>query len=182
MYDSPTGKIVGGSYLGKSHISKGVFPEGDANIDPKVSATYYVADRKYNIKIINDYLKKDYTVLLDRYVESNMAHQGGKIQNTDERKAMYKWLEKLEYDLFELLKPDMTIFLYMPYEHALKLRMKKNEASDQLEGDKKHLLDAQKSYLELAKIYKFKTINCIKNRKIRSKEDIHENIYNILSI
>ena len=48
-YNSPTGKIVGGPYLGKSYICEGWFEEGAPNVDPKVSALYYAADRLYNI-------------------------------------------------------------------------------------------------------------------------------------
>ena len=53
-YDSPTGKIVGGPYLGKDYICEGWFPEGAANVDPKVSSLYYAADRKYNVKNIEE--------------------------------------------------------------------------------------------------------------------------------
>ena len=48
MYESPTGKIVGGAYLGKPEISEGLFPEGAPNVDPLVACLYYAADRKYN--------------------------------------------------------------------------------------------------------------------------------------
>ena len=48
-YQSPTGKIIGGPYLGKSYICEGWFPEGAPQVDPKVAALYYAADRKYNI-------------------------------------------------------------------------------------------------------------------------------------
>ena len=53
-YDSPTGKIVGGPYLGKDYICEGWFSEGAANVDPKVSSLYYAADRKYNVKNIEE--------------------------------------------------------------------------------------------------------------------------------
>ena len=57
-YDSPTGKIVGGAYLGKPEISESVFPETSANVDPLVSSLYYAADRRYNSKKINELLNK----------------------------------------------------------------------------------------------------------------------------
>ena len=50
MYDTPTGMIVGGPYLGKKHISDGWFPEGASNVNPKVASLYYAADRLYNIE------------------------------------------------------------------------------------------------------------------------------------
>lgn len=180
MYDTPTGKIVGGPYLGKEYISKGLFEEGAANVDPKVSALYFAADRKYNANKIKELLNNGYNVLLDRYVESNMAHQGGKLKTTEERIEMYKWLESLEYDLLELPKPDLTIFLYMPYKYALELKKNRSESPDQHEASEEHLINAEKAYLELANLYNFSIVNCVENNKVRKIEDIHEDIYSLV--
>ena len=49
MYDSPTGKIIGGAYLGKPEIGKSIFPEGAVNVDPYITCLYFAADRKYNM-------------------------------------------------------------------------------------------------------------------------------------
>ena len=177
MYDTPTGKIVGGSYLGKKHISEGLFKEGAANIDPKVASLYYAADRRYNAYKIKELLDNGSNVLLDRYVESNMGHQGGKLHTPEERLAMYKWLEALEYDLLELPRPDLTIFLYMPYQYALELKKNRQEEPDQHELNEEHLINAEQTYLELVELYGFKQIDCVKNNKIKSIEEIHEEIY-----
>lgn len=178
-YSSPTGKIVGGPYLGKQHISEGIFPEGAGNVDPKVASLYYAADRRYNKKLITDLLDNDVFVLLDRYVESNMGHQGGKITNKEERLKMYKWLENLEYNLLELPKPDLVIFLYMPYQYATELKKNREEAADQHESNPEHLINAENTYLELAELYNFRKVDCVKDGIVRSIEDIHEEIYKI---
>ena len=47
-YDSPTGKIVGGPYLGKEEISHSYFSEGAVNVNPKVASLYFAADRLYS--------------------------------------------------------------------------------------------------------------------------------------
>lgn len=180
MYDTPTGKIVGGSYLGKEYISKGLFLEGATNVNPKVAALYYAADRKYNEHKITKLLDEGFDVLLDRYVESNMAHQGGKIEDSKKRLEMYKWLEDLEYNLLDLPKPDLTIFLYMPYQYATRLKKERKEASDQHESNEEHLINAQNAFLELADLYNFKIVNCVKNNVIRSIENINEEIYSIV--
>ena len=77
-YDTPTGKIVGGAYLGKPEICESFF-ENAVKLDPKIACLYYAADRKYNIGKVLDYIDKGYYVILDRYVTSNLAHQGCKI-------------------------------------------------------------------------------------------------------
>ena len=93
-YESPTGKIIGGPYLGKEEICECWFKEGAVNVDPKVTSLYYAADRKYNEKELRDYLDNDYFVICDRYTSSNMAHQGSKIKDDNERFNMYQWIDK----------------------------------------------------------------------------------------
>lgn len=176
-YNSPTGKIIGGPYLGKEHIGPCFFEEGPTKVDPKVASLYYAADRKYNIDKINFLLDNGYNVILDRYIYSNMAHQGGKLKNKKEREDMYDWLDKLEFELMELPKPEITIFLHMPFEAASVLKQNREEAPDGHEKDKKHLLNAEKAYLELAHKYNFEIIECSADGKPRTIEEINEEVY-----
>ena len=181
MYDTPTGKIIGGSYLGKEYIGECVFPEGPVNVDPKVAALYYAADRRYNIKMINDLLDQGVDVVLDRYVESNMGHQGAKILDEDERKELYDWLAKLEYDILELPRPDLTIFLYMPYKKVAELKALRSEPGDLHENNLLYIRNAEHAYIELAEMNGYKKIDCVdKNSKLRDIMDIHEEVYNIV--
>ncbi len=179
MYDTPTGKIVGGPYLGKEYICEGWFPETAPNVDPKVSSLYYAADRKYNCPKIKEELAKGNNVILDRYTFSNMAHQGGKIFDEVERNNMYDWLDNLEFKLLNLPKPDICIFLHMPYEAAVILKSNRSESPDQNEANSEHLKHAEKAYMEVAKKFDFKTIECSTNMSdnivredIKTKEDI----------
>lgn len=174
-YDSPTGRIIGGPYLGKEEISKCWFPEGAIHVDPKVACLYYAADRKYNEKEIKEYLDNDYFVICDRYISSNMAHQGSKILDDNERFNMYQWIDKLEYWLLGLPKPDKTIFLHVPYSYAFEL--KKNRISlDEHEKSEEHLKNSEIAYLELSSYYNWININCIKDNSIRTIEDINNEI------
>lgn len=176
-YDSPTGKIVGGPYLGKSYICDGWFPEGAPNVDALVASAYYTADRRYNIGIINEHLNNGEIVICDRYVESNMAHQGGKLHDKDERLKMYKKLDTLEFDIMELPRPDAVLFLYMPYEYACILKNTRVEAPDQHERNKEHLRNAEDAYLELTDLYNFIKIDCVKDDAIRTIDEIHDDVY-----
>src|SRR5574344_595282 len=142
-YTSPTGKIVGGPYLGKEYICEGWFPEGASRVDPMVSSLYYAADRKYNINKIELLLENGVNVILDRYVYSNMAHQGGKILTPNQRNYMYEWLETLEFKLLGLPKADIKIFLHMPYKFASLLRQNRIERPDQNESSSSHLQNAE---------------------------------------
>ena len=90
---------------------------------------------------------------------------------------MYEWLENLEFNLLELEKPDIKVFLYVPYEVSLELKKNRVEALDQHENNKKHLIHAERAYLELSDIYNFKEIDCSKDNKILSIEAINDILY-----
>ena len=154
MYDTPTGRIIGGPYLGKESICHGWFKEGANNVPAKVASLYYAADRLYNINVINHYLDNDYIVILDRYVTSNMGHQAGKIKDKNERYEMFKWLEKLEYELLELPKPDIKLFLHMPYTYSKKLQNNRAEL-DEHELSEDNLINAENAYLEMTELFDF---------------------------
>ena len=176
MYDTPTGKIVGGPYLGKEYISECWFSEGAINVDPKVAALYYAADRKYNIGKVNELLNNGINVILDRYVYSNLAHQGGKIKDKEERFKMYDWLDKLEFGLLEL--PHAEVFLHMPYEVSLILKKNRKEGMDQHEASKEYLIASENAYKEIANMYDFKTIECNIGESPRKIEDVNDELYN----
>lgn len=180
-YSSPTGKIIAGPYLGKEVFDNCYFDEGSSKVDPKVASLYYAADRKYNIDKILFLLNQGYNVILDRYIYSNMAHQGGKIEDQEKREEMYNWLDKLEFDLMELPKPDLTIFLHMPVKIAKQLKKHRKEKADGHEKDENHLLQAEKAYLELAKKYDFITVECAtKDGHPKDIDQINNTLYDIV--
>lgn len=188
MYDTPTGKIIGACLLGKPDMCKELlktnhsfFPEGGGNVDPLTALALYAADRRYNLPIINDLLNQGYIVILDRYVASNMAHRGGQIATKKERLKMYKKIETLEYVINELPKPDKTVLLYLPYAYACILKKGREEAADEAESNVEYLKRGEKAYLELADLYNYDIINCVKDKKIRTIEDINEELYKIIT-
>ena len=176
MYDTPTGKIVGGPLLGKEYICDGWFPEGAPAVDGKVASLYYAADRYYNLSKIEEALDAGKIVILDRYTYSNMGHQGGKLENKEDRIARYKFIETLEFELLGLPKPDGVILLFMPVESAKEIRAKRPEKLDEAERDEHHLLLAQNAYLEMAELYNFKVVNCAIDGKIKSIDEISEEV------
>lgn len=180
MYDTPTGKIVGGAFLGKQQIDIApVFPETSANVDPKVASLFYAADRHYNKQKIYSYLQQDYVVVMDRYVESNMACQGCKM-NPDERKSFFEFIKSLEYDLLKMPKPDLKILLYMPIWASTKLKEKRIEKPDQNESNEKYMKMAEETYLYLAKNLDFHTIDCVKGEDIKSIDQIQLEVFDFV--
>ena len=187
-YDTPTGKIIGACYLGREEIcnevlngKNGWFEEGASNVDGLVSSLYYAADRKYNIEKIENLLENGINVILDRYTFSNMAHQGGKIISQEKRFQFFKKMELLEFELLELPKPDFVVLLYVPYQTSIELQKTRNETLDQNEQDKKHLKRAEQTYLELRALYRFKMIECTKDNQMRTIEEIHQELYQMIN-
>ena len=121
-------------------------------------------------------MNRGISLILDRYVYSNMAHQAGKIEDMNERMNMYAWLDILEFKLLELPKPDIALFLHMPSEFAKQLKQSRDEVPDQLESDEDYLKKAENAYIELASVYKWKTIECVENDRIKTIEEIGKEV------
>ena len=178
MYKSPTGKIFKNCVLGKD--GNGYFEEGYENLDPYVVCLYTAADRKYHKEKIERYLKNDYIVILNRYTSSNMAHQGSRYSDSEERFYMYQWIDKLEYWLLKLPKPDCTILLKVPAKYLNQLSEKQvafNFQEDIFDQD-----SVLKAYIELSELYNWDSIDCVSNNKMKSVEEIHEEIMKIVRI
>lgn len=169
MYDTPTGRIFKDCLLSNNNY----FNEGIDSLDPELVCLYTAADRKYNIKKINDYLMNGYIVVINRYTSSNMANQGSKYEDSEDRFYMYQWIDKLEYWLLKLPKPDYTILLNMPYKYN-------NQLSFELTNEDSKQERVLESYLELAGLYNWDIINCIDEDKEKTIDEIHEEIMELL--
>jgi dTMP kinase len=182
-YGSPTGDIVGDCYLGKNkRIKTGSWFKNADQLDPKIACAYYAADRRAALPVINRILGTGGLLVLDRYIPSNQGHQCGKIDDFRKREIMRDWIERLEYDMFEMPRPDYIIFLHMPYSISLELREIRGEKPDAHESSEEHLRNAERSYIELAKHYGWKRINCsFDGKNPRSVDDIHEEIFGHIS-
>ena len=90
---------------------------------------------------------------------------------------IYKWIEKLEFDLLKLPKCDIGVFLHMPTKEANLLK-KNRTILDQLEKDANHLNNAENAYQEIATKYNFYKIECVRNNKIRTIEEISDELNN----
>jgi len=184
-YDTPSGRIVGQCYLGKDRWGedKEWFGSPDS-VDPKAASLYYAADRRFNLPQLQKFLSENDFLLLDRYTTSNMGHQGGKIRDPAKRAEFYEWIDKLEHQLLELPKPDLTLLLLMPWQVGQQLGAKMNEKLDGLERDSNHLKNAEEAYLQLAQIYNWSKIDCTTKgtlESIKTREQIEEEVWKIVT-
>ncbi len=176
VYQSSTGRVVGGAFLGKPEICQSFFDDASL-VDPKVSSLYYAADRRYH----NYAFKGDVDVLiLDRYTYSNMAHQGSKMADKKSRRAFYDFVDKLEFDLLELPRPDKVVVLYVNPEISLGLIKQRNQL-DHNEKNTEFIKKGAETYLELAELYDFDVIKCDQGDKMHSIESINDELYNLIA-
>ena len=171
------------SSLVKMYLS-GEFGENAKDVSPYIASTFYAADRYATYKrFLEKYYNDGGIILADRYTTANMVHQSGKISDKEEREKFLDWLWDFEFNLYGLPVPTKSFFLNMPTEYAIEL-MKNREnkfthetKKDIHERDKQHLLDAYNAACDLVDKYNWYEVKCIKDEKIRTIEDIHEEIY-----
>lgn len=180
-YETPTGRIIGGPLLGKPSIMASWFDK-PMELDAKVATLYYAADRRASLPVIKKLLDENDFLIMDRYVYSNMAHQGSKIDSKEERIKIYNFLETLEFNLLELPKADIVIFLYLPYAYGEEIKKNRNELLDEAEKNKLHQIRSEQVYLELTEIYNFIKIDCFKDDKVKSREEISSEVIKKLKI
>ncbi|MFA6077208.1 MAG: dTMP kinase [Candidatus Paceibacterota bacterium] len=157
------------------------------NIHPKIASIVYAADRWESKEKIQNWIQQGYIVVMDRYISSNQIHQGGKISNIKKREAFLMWLAEMEYKVFKIPAPDLTVYLSLPVEMVLKLikvrdykgaRAYLGSKKDVHEKDKNFLKNSIKSALWLAKTQKnWMKIECMENGKLLSFPAIHDEIY-----
>lgn len=153
-------------------------------VGPYVGSIFYAADRYDASFKIRQWLREGKVVLSNRYVTANMGHQGGKIDNQLERKAYFDWLYKLEYELFNIPKPDLNIILHVPAEIAQAQAIARaredfdGKTKDIHEDNLEHLKKAEETYLEIANIYdNFALISCALDSQIKTREEIHDLVW-----
>lgn len=153
--------------------------------DPRVASVLYAADRFESKSLLSQLLDSNDVVVLDRYVSANMLHQGAKIADEDERTEFLLWLEHVEYDIFGLPKPDTTILLSVAPEHSESILTEMvtsgTKTADLAENDREHQRRVAlcMDWLSTMKD-NWITVHCSSKTELRSREDIHEEVYGIV--
>ncbi len=84
-------------------------------VNPYLVALIYAGDRYDASFMINTWIKDGYLVLTDRYVYSNIAFQCAKLSSVQERAELREWIKNLEFNYHDIPKPDLSIFLNVPF-------------------------------------------------------------------
>lgn len=157
------------------------------SLDPHIASVLYAADRFESKATLEKWLAQGFVVVLDRYVSANQIHQGGKIADAKERKKFLDWLERMEFGIFGLPRPDVIFYLDVPMEISEKLLDEQSSFSkkkyskgkkDLAETNATHQSDARKNALALIrKKNHWVRISCAEKGSLFSREVIAERIW-----
>jgi len=113
-----------------------------------------------------------------------MVHQAGKIYDSDERQRFLDWLWDYEFNIFGLPVPDHVFFLNIPPDvNQILMQGRANKITGEAKQDiheksLTHLQDSYNSGMELVEQYGWTEISCISDNKLRSIQDINNEIFN----
>ena len=157
---------------------------GPEEVGPYRASIFYAADRYDASFKIRRWLRGGKIVIANRYVTANMGHQGGKIDNPLEKKHFFDWLYELEYEIFNIPRPDLNIILHVPAEISQRLARGRQKldwvgkTNDIHQEDLGHLKKAEQAYLQIAQSYpNFALIECAAYGQILSREKISDLIW-----
>ncbi|MDO8603861.1 MAG: deoxynucleoside kinase [bacterium] len=159
-------------------------------VDPRVASVLYAGDRFETSSKIRKWLDAGYVVIADRYVSANQIHQGGKISDTKERKEFLKWLDTMEYSVFKLPRPDMVIYLDVPFEVSkewLKSKVAQRKKAylkgrkDVAEENLRYLENSRNAALDLYKQNRgWEKVECCKGNVCMFPEQVHEQVFGLV--
>lgn len=180
-YDSPSSSLI------KMYLD-GTFGGEPGDVNPYIASTFYTVDRYATYKkTLEGFYRQGGVIIADRYTTANMVHQTVKISGSAAKENYLQWLLDFEYRLFQLPQPDCVVFLDMPPEYSGRLLEARAEKTDLAgkdihEKDKNYMIQSYYSALEMADRFQWARVNCVADGKLRSIEEIHEDVYSIVKL
>lgn len=160
----------------------GEFGDRPDAVNPYAASAFYAVDRYASYKKDwGNFYRQGGIIIADRYTTSNMVHQAVKFDVPEAQESFLDWLWDLEFNKFGLPVPDAVIFLDMPPEYSKMLREERakqaGKGPDIHERDEQYLKDCYTAYCLVANKYQWHTVSCIDHEKIKTVEEIHEELY-----
>ncbi len=124
-------------------------------VHPQLAAVLYAGDRFESRPLLMQLMEDNDVVVLDRFVGSNLAHQSAKLDGA-ERTALVDWIENIEYEVFQLPRPALTVLIDMSSQMSRELVSRKatrdytDQEADLQESDLPYLERVRRCYLALA--------------------------------
>ena len=177
QYSEPSSALIR-MYLG------GEFGARPSDVNAYAASAFYSVDRYASYKKVwGQWYESGGLVVSDRYTTSNAVHQASK-EPEEKRKDFLSWLYDLEYGKLGLPKPDLILYLDVPTDFTETMMRRREQDThthaDIHEQDLNYLAACRQSGKAAAAFYGWKVIQCVRDGKMRSIEDIHEEIYRLV--
>ncbi|MCM2450864.1 nucleoside/nucleotide kinase family protein [Agrobacterium vitis] len=162
-----------------SEIGQYLYGEFGALMDvhPKLGALLYAGDRFESTDFIAAELAKCDVVVCDRYTPSNQAHHAAKLPQ-EQWLEFFEWVDKLEYGVFRVRRPDIVFFLDTDSSAASNLISKKpprnytDRAADIHEIDTNYQSNVHSAYQLLAERNSWARISCSRDGAMKTEDEI----------
>ena len=159
----------------------GAFGTHPDDVNAYAASTFYSVDRYASYKQDwGKYYEAGGLLIADRYTTSNAVHQAGKLPD-GEREKYLDWLFGFEYGLLGLPEPSLVFYLDVPTELTEKMMREREQATntkaDIHERNDKYLHQCREVARQAAAYFGWTVVSCVKDGKLRSIEDIHEELY-----
>lgn len=157
---------------------------GADDVSPYAGSLFYALDRFQASKEIKQAITDGKIVLCDRFVGSNMAHQGTKFKDEAKRRGYFLWLDNLEFDTLGIPRPDLNFVLNAPLETILQRLQSREKSNNNFKKDihevnQKHIAKSLQVYKDLCNIFPkdFQLIDSERGGCILNKQEIGKLIW-----
>lgn len=156
------------------------------DVSPFLVSLLYAGDRLESREMLQKACDDNDVVVVDRYVASNVAHQGAKL-DPDERPEFIEWIDRVEHEIYRLPRPDLVLLLDLPVETAQRLITRKrtrdytDKPADIQEADAEYLARVRDLYLELAaQRSNWRRIDSVGQQGLRTIDDVAEKVWDVV--
>ncbi len=170
----------------KMYLS-GELGETADSVNPYAASALFAVDRFCSYRTSwKKYLDEGDIVIADRYVTSNFIHQASKISDISEKERFLSFQADFEYKKLGLPEPDAVIFLDVPPDISLALMKEREnkfthgEIKDIHERDPEYIKKSYENARFVADRFGFKKIDCTRDGKLKSIEEISDEIMKAL--
>ncbi len=172
-YESDSSALIR-MYLG------GAFGSDPGDVNAYAASTFYAVDRYASYKQDwGSYYENGGLIVADRYTTSNAVHQASKLPQ-EEREPYLSWLFHFEYEQLGLPKPDVVFYLDVPTEITGQMMRKReadtNTQADIHEKDEQYLRECRANARHVAELCGWERVECVQEGRMRSIEEIHDEI------
>lgn len=159
-------------------------PEADkyafSKVEPYAASLPYTADRRESLPFLKQEIEANDVFIFDRYVESNLLHQGGKFATNEEREAYGQWLYNLEYGMLGLPVPHVVVYLRIPFwlsqARASRRAAEIGGKLDAVERDSDYVRMGHEGGIFYAEKFGWEIVDCLEDSRELSRDEVHAKV------